>query len=203
MKKFSLWINIVLVVAVAGLYVLYFTGNKKQAKEVINEETGQTIDREYTIAFVNIDTLITKYDMYLDKVEELKLKHGESEAELQIKSKELDSELQKYRSDVSKGLITRTKAQMIEQDLGKKQQELYARGEYLQRALYEEEQVMNRQVLNSIMEYLKEYNKEHNYRYILSNSFGGPFLYTDNTLNITYDVLSGINENYAKEKTTK
>ena len=66
--------------------------------------------------------------------------------------------------------------------------------------LSEEEQVMYRQVLNEVMDYLKEYNAEYNYKYIFSNSFGGVLLYTDNTLNITQDVLKGLNESYAESK---
>ena len=65
--------------------------------------------------------------------------------------------------------------------------------------LAEEEQVMNRQVLNSIMDYLKEYNKDHGYHYVLSNAFGGPLLYSNETLNITQDVLSGLNETYQND----
>ena len=76
--------------------------------------------------------------------------------------------------------------------------ELYAMGENLQRELIEEEQVMLRQIMNEVMIYLEEYNKQYNYKYIFSNSFGGQLLYTDKSLNITNDVLKGLNESYAK-----
>ena len=66
--------------------------------------------------------------------------------------------------------------------------------------LAEEEQVMYRQVLNEVMEYLEEYNADYNYKYIFSKSFGGQILYTDKSLNITSDVLKGLNEKYKKEK---
>lgn len=120
--------------------------------------------------------------------------------EMQIQSNKFDKEVQEYRNNASKGLITRTKAQMVEQQLAQKQQELYAKGESLQRQLMEEEQVMYRKVLNEVMEYLKDYNTDYNYKYIFSNSFGGQLLYTDNSLNITTDVLTGLNEKYAKSK---
>jgi outer membrane protein len=200
MKKLSLWLNIILIIAVAGIYFLHFSGNKSTKTENSVDGTEQLIDRDFAIAYVNIDSLITKYNLFIDRRDELTQKKNESEAEMQIQSNKFDKEVQDYRNNASKGLITRTKAQMVEQQLAQKQQELYAKGESLQRQLMEEEQVMYRQVLNEVMEYLKDYNTDYNYKYIFSNSFGGQLLYTDNSLNITTDVLTGLNEKYAKSK---
>ena len=65
------------------------------------------------------------------------------------------------------------------------------------------EQVMNRNVLNSIMEYLKVYNQDKKYSFVVSHSFGGPVLFADKGLDITKDVIGGLNASYAKEKATK
>lgn len=205
MKNFSTWLNIVLVLAVIGLYVLYFTGKgtKSQSHEAVNEETGQAINRDYPIAYVNIDTLISKYDLFADLRDELIQKRDEKQAELQLKFSDLEKEARNLQDQLNKGLITRAKAQMVQQELGQKEQQFYVTRDNLAMQLSEEEAVMNRQILNSILEYLKEYNNQYNYRYILSSQFGGPVLYSDNSLNITYDVLKGLNEKYAQEKDKK
>jgi len=201
MKKISFWINIVLIVAVGALYFLHFVGlkdgsnNKNEA-----DSTKIEIDENYSIAYVNFDTLLTNYEMFADKQAELMKKRDESEAELQTKSRKLEKQVVDFQKKVKNGLITRTKAQVMQQDLGKKEQELYQLRDQLTSKLSEEEQVMNRQVMFSIMEYLKEYNKDHSYRFILSNNFGGPLLFSDRNLNITSDVLAGINENYQDSK---
>lgn len=205
MKKISLWLNIALIIAVAVLYFLFFTGKGKISKSdvSINEETGQQIDRSYPIAYVNMDTLYSKYNMFIDKRDAYLQKRDESQAELQLKMSTLERQAMDFQNEYSKGLMTRTKAQMVQQELGQKEQELYATRDNLAMQLSEEEQVMNRQILNSIVEYLKVYNNEHNYKYILSSTFGGQVLYTDSSLNITYDVLKGLNEKYAIEKGKK
>ena len=205
MKKISTWLNIVLVLAVIGLYVLYFTGKgtKSHSQEAVNEETGQAINRDYPIAYVNIDTLISKYDMFSDLRDELIQKRDEKQAELQLKFSNLEKEARNLQDQVNKGLMTRAKAQMVQQELGQKEQQFYVTRDNLAMQLSEEEAVMNRQILNSILEYLKVYNNQYNYRYILSSQFGGPVLYTDNSLNITYDVLNGLNDKYAKDKGKK
>lgn len=207
MKKVSLWLNIILIVAVAGIYVLYFTG---EGKESLTQETGakeqvegQTIDRGYSIAYVNIDTLMSEYQFFIDERDKLTEKMGESEAELQIKSRDFEREVRNFQDQVNKGLITRTKAQMLQQELAQKEQQLYATRDNIAQQLSEEEQVMLRQGLDRIMKFLEEYNKEHNYRFILSKTFGSQVLYADNSLNITRDVLNGLNEQYQKDNKTK
>lgn len=200
MKKLSLWLNIVIIIAVAGIYFLHFTGNKTTKNDISDDGTDQVINRDYALAYVDIDTLVSNYSLFIDKRDELTQKKNESEAGLQIESKSFEKEIRDFQDKVNKGLITRAKAQLLQQELGKKEQELYAIRDNLARQLQEEEQVMYRQVLNEVMDYLEEYNTDYNYKYIFSKTFGGQILYSDNSLNITSDVLKGINAKYAKEK---
>lgn len=197
MKKLSLILNIVLVLAVAFLYYNNFSGTPKSKTASANTDTEITGD--FQVAYVNIDTLIANYQMFKDKRDKLMEKRDESEAELQGQSQTFERDVRDFQNKVQKGLITRTKAQMMQQELGKREQELYQLKDQMAYKLAEEEQVMNRQVLNSIMDYLKEYNKDHGYHYVLSNAFGGPLLYSNETLNITQDVLSGLNETYQND----
>ncbi|MFP4023116.1 MAG: OmpH family outer membrane protein [Thiohalospira sp.] len=207
MKKISLWLNIILIVAVAGIYVLYFTGGGKesltQATGAKENVEGQTIDRGYSIAYINIDTLMSEYQFFIDERDKLNEKMGESEAELQIKSRDFEREVRNFQEQVNKGLITRTKAQMLQQELAQKEQQLYSTRDNIAQQLSEEEQVMLRQGLDRIMKFLEEYNKEHNYRFILSKTFGSQVLYADKSLNITRDVLNGLNEQYQKNNKKK
>jgi len=208
MKKTSLWLNIILIVAVAGIYVLHFTGNQKGAlttdtPEAKEEVEGEVIDRNYSIAYVNIDTIISDYQFFIDKRANLNDKMGESEAELQLKSRNFEREVRDFQEQMNKGLITRTKAQMLQQELAQKEQELYATRDNIAQQLSEEEQVMLRQGLNRIMKFLEEYNQEHNYRYVLSKTFGSQVLYADKSLNITRDVLNGLNDQYQEKDSGK
>ncbi|MDY6801339.1 MAG: OmpH family outer membrane protein [Bacteroidota bacterium] len=207
MKKISLWLNIILIVAVAGIYILYFTGEGKGTvadTSVTEEEVdGEIIGRSFSIAYVNIDTIISDYQFFVDKRDDLNQKMGESEAELQLKSRNFEREVRDFQEQMNKGLITRTKAQMLQQELAQKEQELYATRDNIAQQLSEEEQVMLRQGLDRIMKFLEEYNKEHNYQYVLSKTFGSQVLFADKSLNITRDVLNGLNEQYQEENKKK
>jgi len=55
-------------------------------------------------------------------------------------------------------------------------------------------------VLEYINQFLVEYNEEHGYQYILAKQFPGPILYSDTTMDITADVIAGLNAKYSAEK---
>ena len=88
----------------------------------------------------------------------------------------------------------------MEQALLQQQQELVALRDKLQSDLMEEEQVMNRQIVEYITRYLDENKSEFNYQYILGKSFGSVILYGDSAMDITEKVLSAINTKYREEK---
>ncbi len=199
MKKASLVLNIVLIIAVGVLYFLHFNSQHKVTK--IDDQVDSLAVEENAapngeIVYVNIDTLLQNYDMYYDLSADLNSKQKKLEAELNSKSKSYQQGVSDYQNKVQKGLITRSTAQQMEQQLMQEQQNLMQLRDNMSQQLAEEQQVMNRQLINNIIEYLKKYNKDHNYKYIISNSFGGPLLYSNKTLDITRDVLNGINAEY-------
>jgi len=198
MKKANIIINIVLLIAVAVLFVLHFSSRGGQSVEnsaVQRSDSLQVPAQE--IVYVNIDTLLAGYDMFHDFEGKFQEKQKSSEAKLDNRSKQWQNRVNNYQNMVQKGLITRSKAQEMQQQLGQEQQDLLKLKDDLASQLMEQQQVMNRQILFSIMEYLEKYNAGHRYKYILSNSIGGNLLYADKTLDITGDVISGINRYYA------
>ncbi|MCK4465322.1 MAG: OmpH family outer membrane protein, partial [Bacteroidales bacterium] len=144
--------------------------------------------------------LLFKYNFYYDLQDNLEEKRKTSEAELNSKSRAYEKEAADFQEKIQKGLVTRSTAQQLEQQLLREQQNLLQLRDNLSLQLMEEEQVMNRQIVNSIMEYLKEYNKQHNYQYVISYRFGGPLLFAHDSLDITMVVAEGLNEKYNREK---
>jgi outer membrane protein len=80
------------------------------------------------------------------------------------------------------------------------QQDLVNLRDNLQSNLVEEEQVMNRQIIEYITTFLEENKSEYNYQYILGKSFGSVVLYGDSSLDITRKVLDALNNKYKGEK---
>jgi outer membrane protein len=197
MKNLSVILFSVLFVALGLLYFFHFRGNVK------NKKTGDQVEQSQSdasgIAYVNVDSLIYKFDMFFDRRDELMGKQQKAEAELNSKAGQYEKNARDYQEKVSKGLVTRATAAEMEQSLLQQQQELVNLRDNLQSNLLEEEQVMNRQILEYITSFLEENKSEYNYQYILGKSFGGQVLYGDSTLDITQKVLDAINKKYQAE----
>jgi len=63
--------------------------------------------------------------------------------------------------------------------------------------LAEEEQVAYRRILNELNAYMERHYADE-YSFIMGATFGGNLLYTDPALNITKEVVAGLNEEYKK-----
>ncbi len=195
MKKLSIVLYVVLFLAIFGLYFLHFSGKNK------SKSTGSVTEiPEQSIAYVNIDSVIFKFDMFFDRRDELMAKQKNAESELNAKGSKYEKGARDYQDKVTKGLVTRATAAEMEQALMQQQQELVSLRDQLQANLMEEEQVMNRQILEYITTFLADNKSEYNYQYILGKSFGGVVLYSDSTLDITQKVLDAINKKYQAEK---
>ncbi|HUW05628.1 MAG TPA: OmpH family outer membrane protein [Williamwhitmania sp.] len=201
MKNFSLISNIVLAAAVVVLFILHFTPKASTSASTSSKDTtGNFSPKAGAVVFVDVDSLISKYDMYIDLRADLEKKGREKEAQFNAKAQAFQKEAADFQDKVQKGLVTRSQAEEMQQALQQKQQGIYQLQDQLRGEIADEQQVMNNKTLNSIMEYLKEYNKDKGYSYVVSRSFGGPVLFADPGLNITADVLRGLNEKYASTK---
>ena len=198
-KKLSIILNSIFGAAIIALFVLFFL----QRNQIKNNALPQSIVNSGinpSIVYVNIDTLQSKYDMFYDIKAEMDAKQRKFEGELASRSKNYEAGVKDYHDKVSKGLVTRSKAQEMEQQLYGEQQNVLKMREEMSQQLAEEMQTMNRQMLNSVMEYLKEYNSNGRYTYIFSHAFGSSILYANDSLDITNEVIKGLNEKYAKTR---
>ena len=196
MKNLTIGLMAVLFLAVAGLYIMHFTGDKNG--DAVNQAASTA--PAGSIAYVNIDSVIFKFDMFTDKRNDLETKQKSAEAELNSKGSQYERGIKDYQDKVTKGLITRATAAEIEGSLTRQQQELLTLRDRLQTDLMEEEQVMNRQILDYITRFLEENRSQYPYQFILGKSFGSVVLYSDSALDITNQVLAGLNQKYQTEK---
>lgn len=204
MKNLSLVINVVLAVAIIVLYTLHFTGETK-APVII--ENGEVVSGTYTgevaVAWINMDSLLSNYDMYFDVQKELEEQGRKMEADMTSRTRAFEREMIDFQDKVQKGLVTRSTAQQMQMDLQAKEQELYLFRDELRMRFAEEEQVRLRNIQHSITDFIKEFNKDKGFQVVLSSSFGGPVLYGHPSIEITKEVLHGLNNKYAQSRSAK
>jgi outer membrane protein len=55
----------------------------------------------------------------------------------------------------------------------------------------------------NIFEYIKSYNKENGYEFVLGYSKGGGILFADASLDVTKKIVEGLNKEYKEKETAK
>jgi outer membrane protein len=201
MKNLSIYLNIILFVLVFVLYIDRFAITKSG-----NNSSGQISGAAKAtggIVFINMDSLLNSYDLYNDLRTQFLQKQKQHETNLNSKAKAYERKAMEFQNKVDKQLITQRDAQQVQQSLMAEQQGLMQLKDQLTGELAQDEQSMNKQIYENISNFLKDYNKTHNYKLIISNSVGGVLLYGDKSLNITDTVLTVLNQRYnSSNKTT-
>jgi len=203
MKNLSVILNAVLIVAVGVLYFLHFSSRNKEGKISGTQLASSMPLPERGIVYINSDTLNIKYDMSSEMRKEMEIKQKRMEGELEAKSKDHEKKVADFYDKQNKGVLLRSEMESIYKDLSAEEQNLLKLRQEMTMQLQEEEQVMNRKLINNVVEYLKEFNKNGKYTYIFSRAFGSNLLYATDSLNITEAVVKGLNEEYAHSKKEK
>ena len=156
-----------------------------------------------SIVFFNMDQVMEGYDMANDLNSVFETKTSGIQAEIDRRGKKLEKDATDFQNKVDKGLLTTSVAQAQYQKLQQQQQEYQEYAVRKQQEMAEEQQVMMNQIANAIAEYVVEYNATHQYALILTTAgsiLSTPVVAGDPSLDITEDLLAGLNAAYIKTK---
>ena len=198
MKNISLIINAVLAVALGVLFVLFFSLRSRVNQ--LDQQPLHLASGSSNIVYVNMDSLYGQYDEYIDMKAKMVEKQKSMETELGNKKAVYERKVMDYQEKAKKGLMLSSEMQKTEQQLMGEQQNLMKLSESMQAELAEESRVLNNKLGNNIVEFLKDYNKNGRYQFIFSHIYGGNLLFANDSLDITKDVIVGLNERYNKKK---
>jgi len=194
MRNLSIVLNVILLVAVGILYYLHFqTKPEPVAKELPVKSVGSGTG----IYFVNSDSLLARYDFYKQKKKEFEAEQDKIRAELKRESDNLQRDIEKYQEQAI-GMTDLERAQKEEQ-LGMKQQQLMQRKEDLFDRLDEVQAKSSDELFTRLNDYLKRH-KNMNFDYVLGMQKGGGILFANDSLDITNEVVEGLNDEYNAKK---
>jgi len=194
-KNTSIIINVVLGIAVIILYILHFTGNSGSPAVT---ESGSALNMDgLSIAYVNSDSLLKNYDYFKDLEKQFNEKRDKLNAEYQNRGMGLQREIQNFQATA--GNMTQNQARAVQEDLSKKQQNLMMYQEQLGQQLMQEEARMNTALYDKVAAYLREYGLNKNLHLVLTYTKGSGVLYANDSLDITNEVMVGLNDAYKKE----
>ena len=149
------------------------------------------------IAYVEIDSLLTKYNFWNDLNEQMIKKEENIRTTLNEKGKKLEKEAQEFqRKYENNGFVSPERAQQEYQRIQKQQQDLQELQQKLTEELAVENQKNSLQLRDSINSFLKIYNENKGYDLIISNTGFDNLLYANPAHNITYEIVEGLNSRY-------
>lgn len=189
-----------LLIAVGVLYVLHFSDSNSPAQAEEEVVTSAAVPGNFQVAYVNSDSLLQNYDYFKDKAEELEAKRAKLEAEYTNRAKGLQNEINDFQQNAPNMTIAQAKA--VEENLTKKQQNLIRYQQTLQQQLMGEESKVNNELYDKVASYLEQYGKKNNYQLVLTYTKGSGVLYANDSLNITEQVINGLNEEYNQPENT-
>jgi outer membrane protein len=199
MKGISLIVSIVLFVAVAVLYVLHFTGGSKNGKD-LGSDNRTVIERGgLKIAYVKADSVILNYKLAEFLHDEFTKKQQAYAGEYATKRKSFEKDAASFQEKLQRGgFLSEDRAVQERNRLAGMEQEILKMDQDLSAKLSEMQNTNSQQVLDSLLNCLKQFNVSKQYNYILN---GSSILIGAEGDNITADVLRMMNDKYTS--TTK
>ncbi|MBU6158071.1 MAG: OmpH family outer membrane protein [Bacteroidetes bacterium] len=191
----------VLFAAVAVLFYLQFKqpGNLAVPKKNHANPKDSGAAATSRLAYIDLDSIKEKYTYF-------KLRQKELEREKQGIENTIESEVKKLENDrvnfLKRGQsITQQEAEKFQIEYQTRYQALSEKREQLLNQHLSNQSKALDEIQKKINDYLEEYNKTAGYQFIFSTGEGNlTVYYKDTTLNITAEVIEGLNERYKQEQ---
>ena len=178
--------------------------NQNQGATAQEEEKAEsTAPGKGQIVYFNLDKVLNEYDMANDLRSVVETKIKGINDEVNRRGNKLDSDIKSFQDKIDKGLMTRSTAEVQSADLQKRQQSFQTYAAQKQQEIAEEQQVMLNQLADAIKTFLDKYNAEKHFAMILTTQgdiLPAPIAAADSSLDVTDDILAGLNAEYVKTK---
>lgn len=197
MNKIQISINVILVAAVAALFVIFFCGKKECSSQAVSvAETGEVLP----IAYLNVDSLLANYTFAQDASDKLVSKQEDARLKMNTKVRTFENKVAEFQRKLeNNAFISRESAEKQQQKLMKEEQELQELEAKLTQDIMIENQKLNQQLADSLTNFLQIYNADGRYHVILSNTAKDNVLMASEAYDITDEVIEGLNARYNKK----
>jgi len=187
--------------AVAALAVS-FTSCDKSNQQQEAAAPAQTAPTELKIGFVEVDSIMSQYQFCKDYTLILEKKSQNIQSTLQQKGAALQNAAANFQQKLQQNAYTEQQARQIQAGLQKQQADLEGLQQRLGAEFQGETEKFNKALRDSIQHFLAVYNKDKKYSLILTKQ-GDNILYGDKALDITTQVVQGLNKAYKKTDLSK
>lgn len=199
MKSGYLIFNVVLLVLIGILFYLHFSAAPKQNGSAAQKPAasgGAAAGKEFKVAYFDMDSLAASFAMVLDAKAELARKEEGVNAEKSKMERNYKEKLERYQAQAA--TMNQVQSESATKDMMQMQQQIQTRSQALEQDYQEVYTRKMKDVKEKIEAFLKDYNTQKGYAYIVAYE-PGLFYYRDTAYDITADVIAGLNNAYKKK----
>ena len=199
-NKILIALNAVLLLGLIGIYIIHFTGAGTKSK--VNAAATEPLQKEggLTVAYIDSDTLLAKYQYAIDLQKELEAYRDQQEKYYQQQVTSFQADYQNYLQTGS--TLTLTQQQAKEEELKKRAEKMQTLEQDLMAKVTERQLNENTKLLNAIFAFVREYNAANQqFDIIMRKTFAdSPTLCLNPGMDITQEIIDGLNEEYKNLK---
>lgn len=156
-----------------------------------------------SIVYFDLDRVLNEYDMANDLRSVAETKINSINQEVNRRGSKLEKDIKTFQDKINKGLMTQSVAEIQGKKLQDQQNSFNQYAAQKQQEIAEEQQVMMNQIADAIKTFIDEFNATRGYAMILTTQgdiLPAPVVTADPALDITDEILEGLNAAYVKSK---
>jgi outer membrane protein len=198
MRNAAIVLNGVLLVAVGVLFYLHFSSKKETPKKEVQHVMSPD-STSFRIAYFEWDSMTNHFELFKQMQEELNSREeGIGREETKMRQQLQD----KFNFYNAKRDMSQAESEAATQDLKQLESQLGNKLQRMKQDFQTEQMQKNNDIKAKIEAYLKDYNKNKGFAYIMIYEPSLVF-YRDSIYDITQDLIKGLNERYPKKKQVK
>jgi outer membrane protein len=192
MKNISTLLSIVSLILIAVLFYLHFSA-KESPKPLATPATKGQLNN-FKIAYFDIDSLQTHFEYFKKVSNEMKARENAMTVELRTLENSYQKKIREWQEKGAN--MTQAEGEAAQREYAQMQQRYQKRQMDLEQELQKQKVDLMTDLRKKVEDYLKEYNKQKGYAFILSYEPGFMLYYKDTLYDITNDVITGLNQKY-------
>lgn len=192
MKNISTLLSILALVLIAVLFYLQFSRPAPVKTASAPASKGQTTD--FRIAYFDIDSLQTHFEYFKKVSGEMKARENAMTVELRTLENSYQKKIKEWQDRGAN--MTQAEGEAAQREYAQMQQRYQKRQMDLEQELQKQKVDLMTDLRKKVEDYLKEYNSQKGYAFILSYEPGFMLYYKDTLYDVTSDIVVGLNKKY-------
>jgi outer membrane protein len=201
MRNISTILSVVALVAAGSIYFVQNReiGQLKKRTDGTKPALGSSdAGTNFKIAYFDLDTLQAHYEYMKDVKNQAIDKENDMNQSLASQDKKNQLQIEQWRQKGN--AMTQAEAEEANQRYQQMQQDFASQKQQAEQTLIKFEEQERTKIRRRIEDFIREYNKQKNFAYIVAYD-ANSFIYNKDTLyNITNDLVEGLNAQYKKSK---